>query len=103
MSAGLQRKVTPEITYERPVGPWECFRVHGQGMDRLDRLLFLGELREFFLKADVFHHVGDNWRQPYGLPPNPGRVDFFVVIEGHNIPLLRHGFEIAGFSPELVA
>lgn len=103
MSVGYDRKATPEIVYERAIGPWECFRVCGADIDALDRLMFRGELREFFLKAQIEHFVGDNWRRPYGLPPNPGRKDDFVVIAQADIESFRYGFTITGFSPELAA
>lgn len=102
MAVGFGRTATPQITYETSIGAWECFRVHNRTVDKLDGLMMTGELREFFLKLMIPHHVGSAVRG-IELPQNEGKRDIFVLIEAQHIPLLRQGFELHGFAPDLAA
>jgi hypothetical protein len=99
MAVGYERKATPPLTFECSFGEWQCFRIHCRSVDALSGLMYKGEVIEFLLKAP--HKIG-NSIPGFNLPENQGRKDVFVLVERDGIPVLRHGFDITGFAPDLV-
>ncbi|RYD68021.1 MAG: hypothetical protein EOP83_01605 [Verrucomicrobiaceae bacterium] len=97
---------TPKITYEGVVGhagqERACFRLHLGAAERLDGLLFRGEVANHLYKHGIDHQIG-NGIPGVVLPENPRKADFFVLMPLNECSCLTRAFEVTGYSPDLFA
>lgn len=86
-------RTRPRILYEREIGGVSCFRLANAG-DKLDGILFKGEVIEALCKAGIEHQIGNAIRG-VDLPDNPGRKDFFLLIAPADVGRLEAAFPIS--------
>lgn len=91
-------RTRPRILYEGEIGDLSCFRLANAG-DKLDGLLFKGEVIEAMCKAGVEHRIG-NVIRGVELPDNPGRKDFFLLIAPADVGRLEAAFPIGRMPGE---
>lgn len=93
---------TPKITYVGDDKGQAIFRIHLASAERLDGLLFRGEIQTLLFKTGVEHRMG-NSIPGVMLPENPKSKDFFLMLPLADIRVLTSAFEVTGYSPDLFA
>lgn len=91
---------TPKITYVGERGTFSLFRIHTAQAERLDGLLYRGEITEALMRAGVEHRLG-NYLPGIELPENPKSKDFFVLLPANEMRVLTDQFEVTGYMPGL--
>lgn len=94
------RTSTPQMTFVDFYGSFACFRLHLGNAERLNGLLYRGEIAEFLMKEQIERKIG-NAIPGYDLPENPKKADFFVMVERSQAHRFTRAFDVSGAHPYL--